>query len=123
MKFFRKPLSFILKQQKAPIWPSALRAVYARTTSYTGFASFWMLLAVMYETVAKKHINNISWLPNLSFVDFVVIFVVGFLIAMVIEWKIMIPSGYAYQNEQEYKHRSPIREDLDKIKKKLGIED
>jgi len=36
-------------------------------------------------------------------------------IAMVVEYKFVYPSFYAFRSQQEYKHQSPLRADLAKV--------
>ena|ERR1035437_3359125 len=48
---------------------------------------------------------------------------IGCLVAMGLMYKFVYRSYFAFRNNQEYKTDSPIRRDLEMIKKKLGIEE
>ncbi len=43
-------------------------------------------------------------------------------VLMLLMFKFVYPSYFAFRNKQEYAHKNLIREDLEAIKKKLGIE-
>jgi len=102
---------------------------------------FWMslvnflMMAVTTYTVTREY--TISIFPWFSI--WIFLSILGLIIAtvMVFEYKLVYPSRVAFRNQQEYVHDSPIkkdlkdvkdeqklvREDLDKIKEKLGIGD
>jgi hypothetical protein len=105
------------------------------------FTMFWMslvnflMMAVTTYTVTREYtISIFPWFSIWIFLSFL-----GLVIAtvMVFEYKLVYPSRVAFRNQQEYAHESPIkkdlkdvkdeqklvREDLDKIKAKLGIGD
>lgn len=103
------------------------------------FTMFWMslvnflMMAVTTYTVTREYTTAIfPWFTIWFFLS-----LLGTIIAtvMVLEYKLVYPSRVAFRNQQEYQHESPIkqdlkdvkdeqklvREDLDKIKVKLGV--
>ena len=105
------------------------------------FTMFWMslinflMMAVTTYTVTREY--TISILPWFSIWIFLSLLFLIIATVMVFEYKLVYPSRVAFRNQQEYAHDSPIkqdlkdvkdeqklvREDLDKIKAKLGIGD
>lgn len=104
------------------------------------FTMFWMslvnflMMAITTYTVTREY--TISIFPWFSL--WIFLSLIGLVIAtvMVFEYKLVYPSRVAFRNQQEYAHESPIkedlkqikaeqersREDLIKIKEKLGVE-
>lgn len=104
------------------------------------FTMFWMslvnflMMAITTYTVTRDY--TILLLPWFSIWIFLTLLGIIILTVMVFEYKLVYPSRVAFRNQQEYAHDSPIkedlkqikeeqervREDLDKIKIKLGVD-
>jgi hypothetical protein len=90
------------------------------TAPMIGMVAYVMSAITMY-TVIKPYLNY--WFPWMSIGVFFAILFVAFLVALLIFYKFIYPSYWAFQNRQVYIHKNPMQKDLELIKKKLGIED
>jgi len=81
----------------------------------------YIINATTFYAVAFPYIHKyIAWLNLPIFLAFLIL---GILIMLLIFYKFVYPSYYAFLNKQTYMHQNPMQRDLDLIKKKLGIED
>ena len=111
----------ITKQNDSNIWVGGAKEVLGHTIFWVSMINFVLIAATAYNTTLKDYIiNYMGWVTFPLFMLFLAIVV---FIAMLIEYRFIIPSVMAFRNKQEYEHQNLIRKDLDKIKKKLGIED
>jgi len=60
-----------------------------------------------------------AWYPWFEFWHLVAIMVLFILVAMVAFYKVVVPSVYAFQVQQQYKHRNPLVADMQKVLKML----
>jgi len=86
-----------------------LKDLYARVSPYIGLINMTLLIATAYYTTVR-HIFRIT------FVEFVVLIVVVVVMVAALEYFIVMPSHYAFINEQAYKHGNLIRRDLADIR-------
>jgi len=105
-------LSKIIKQSEMKPWLGGAKDLLMRTMFYITAINFLLLAATAYHTTLRPY------LP-MSFWGFLAILVGLILIAMVFEYKIVLPSTIAFLNRQVYKHKNPLVEDVLEIKKKL----
>ena len=59
-----------------------------------------------------------AWFPWFTFYHLLGGLFVVILLMMVVFYKVVIPSSYAFQVQQQYKHQNPIVDDLQAIKRK-----
>lgn len=78
----------------------------------------YVVNACTFYMVAKE-----KYFPWLSLPLFIGIIIIGLVILLVVFFKFVLPSYYAFINRQTYDHKNPVADDLKKIKQKLGIED
>ncbi len=88
------------------------------TAPLVGMIGYAMGAVTMY-TVVMPYIKPVfPWLTLPLF--FVILLVAGSLL-LVLFYKFVYPSYYAFLNKQVYVHDNPIQRDLSMIKDKLGI--
>ncbi len=56
-----------------------------------------------------------AWLPWFTFGHLIGVLVIFVLVLMVFFYKVIIPSMYAFQMQQQYKHRNPLVTDMQKV--------
>ena len=71
----------------------------------------------------------VQWIPWVTFPLFLGAIVTFYLCGMLVVYKFLYAAYFAHRNNQEYKHKNPIRQDIadlqndmEKIKKALKIE-
>jgi hypothetical protein len=77
--------------------------------------------AITFYAVVNEYLHKI--VPWLSLPLFIGLLMVGGLVLLLLFYKFIYPSYYAFLNKQTYIHENPMQRDLDLIKKKLGIEE
>jgi uncharacterized membrane protein len=112
----------ITKQNETKAWIGGLKEVLGHTVFWVSMINFVLIAVTAYNTTLYIYINlYFQWMTFPIFMLFLVVLVA---IAMLIEYKIIIPSVMAFRNKQEYEHQNLLRKDLDEIKERLkGIED
>ena len=116
----RRLITKLISQQPAKFtqltaFIGASHDVYARVAFYISAVNTVMIFGVFYATVIIPT-PGLNWI---SLPLFVLMILIGVLVAAIIVWKIIIPHSIAYSNYQGYKHDSPIRKDLAEIKRLL----
>jgi phosphoglycerol transferase MdoB-like AlkP superfamily enzyme len=98
----------------------ALLNVLYLTMPLFGIIAYAMSAATLY-TVTLPYVQPIMpWLSLPVFFSFIVVIAI---IMMYCNYKFLYPSYFTFLNKQTYIHNNPMMEDLQKIKKKLGIID
>jgi len=95
-----------------------LKDLLGRTLFYVSIINFILITVTAYSTTLRDTLQ--MWFPWLNFPIFLGILVVGLLLAMILEYKIVLPSAWAFTNKQQYEHQSLIRKQLDGIEKTLS---
>lgn len=102
-----------------------VKALLASTMFYIGIVQFLLIAVTSYQvSVSPWATQHLPWLTLWIFLGLLLVFV---LITLVIEYKFVLPSIYAFGNSQGYVHNSPLVADMQKalreleeIKAKLG---
>lgn len=102
----------IPEQKRVSPFLGGLKELFSRVMFYVGIINFILIVVTAYHTSIK----DIMPIPFLAFFS---ILIVGLFVAMIFEYIIVLPSSVAFSNRQSYKHDNPIKEDMNKILKKL----
>lgn len=102
----------IPEQKKVSPFLGGLKELFSRVMFYAGIINFILIVVTAYHTSIK----DITPIP---FWVFFLTLIIGLFIAMVFEYVVILPSSISFSNRQSYKHDNPIREDMNKILKKL----
>lgn len=102
----------IPRQKRVGRFIGGLKELLARVTFYISILNFLMIIATTYYTTVRHLYSIPFWM---FFLALAVILVV----AMVVEYTIVLPSQIAFLNWQAYTHDNPIRRDLEKIMARL----
>lgn len=110
---FRKILS-----QKAIPWIGGVKDIFTMVVFYMSILNFTLVAIVAYNTGIRDWLllHGMSWIKVYIWLGFMGLIA---LIAMILEYKFVYPSFYAFRSKQEYTHQSPLRADLAKVLKKL----
>ena len=108
----------LTKQYKASGKIGGAKDLLMRTLFYVSIINFILIAITAYHTTLRDTL--LSWFPWLNFPIFLGILVVGLLLLMVLEYKIVLPSSWAFSNRQQYEHQNLIRKQLDKIEETLS---
>lgn len=110
--------SSMLKQGRPRLWLGAARDMIQRTQAYYAIINASLLLITTYtirETTIKTH------LPWFDF-RWLLLFLVTFIVTVVlIDYKFIYPSQIAFHQHEAWKHRSPVRKDLEAVKEELAL--
>ena len=109
----------LLKQSNHSPLIGALKEVAGHTMFWVSIINFALISATAYNTTIFPIISGVA--PWFSFWLFMGLLVFVTLLAMLLEYKFVIPSVLAFRIKQEYKHQSPYRQDLENIQKKLAV--
>jgi len=88
-----------------------LKDLYARISPYIGLINMTLLAATAYYTTIRHFLH-------INFLEFIILIAVVVLTVAAVEYFIVMPSHYAFINEQAYKHGNLIRRDLTDIRAK-----
>jgi len=105
-------MKWIPKQKRVSKFIGGLKELLGRVTFYISAMNFLMLAVTAYYTTIRH------FLP-VSFPVFFLMLVIVVVVAMIIEYTIVMPSQIAFINWQVYTHENLIRRDLEKVMKKL----
>lgn len=118
----------ILKQRKIGTFMGMLKIIIGNISPYAS----WLSLALVGVMSFYTTINPVftEWGIPLPFWVFCAALIVMVALAGIAEWIFMMPSYYEANNRQAWDSGGPLqenvkamREDIDKIKEKLGIKD
>ena len=105
-----------LKQYKLG-WIGGFKDILTMVIFYMSIISFTLVAVTAYNTGLREWLLiYFPWMKIYIFYG-ALLAVAG--IAMIIEYKFVYPSFYAFRSQQEYKHQSPLRADLALCLKKL----
>jgi len=99
-------------EQRRVRYIGAIKNLFGRTVFYVSILNFIMISSTTYVIVIKNVIN-------ISFILFIFIILGIIILAMIFEFKFVLPSETAFLNWQTYEHNNPLRTDLEEIKKDL----
>lgn len=102
----------ILKQRDVGSQLGGAKELLMRTMFYITAINFLLIAVTAYHTTLRVYFP-------ISFWGFLGILVAIVVIAMVLEYKIILPSSIVFLNTQAYKHKNPLVDDVLEIKKKL----
>ena len=117
----------ILKQYNVGTSVGGLKDITMRTMFYVSALNFIMLVITSYSVSLRDFMSEyVEWFSFPVFFGFLILILI---IAIIIEYKFILPSQWQFANKQQYEHKSPVRLDLEEIKdrlteieKHLGIE-
>jgi hypothetical protein len=105
-----------LKQYKLG-WIGGFKDILTMVIFYMSIISFTLVAVTAYNTGLREWL--LIYFPWMKIYIFYGILLAIAGIAMVLEYKFVYPSFYAFRSQQEYKHQSPLRADLALCLKKL----
>lgn len=106
----------LLKQHILP-WVGGFKDILTMVIFYMSIINFCLVAITAYNTGLREWL--LVYFPWMKLYIFFGVILLIALIAMVLEYKFVYPSFYAFRSQQEYKHQSPLRDDLAKCLKKL----
>lgn len=106
----------IFRQHQPKLWLGGIRDMLTRAQTYYALLNMPLLLITVY-TVREATIHK--YMPWLTLPMFFIILVVGIIIVIIIDYKIVYPSVIAFHQHEAWKHRSMARQNLDKQRKRL----
>ena len=109
-------LHTFLRQYKLG-WVGGFKDILTMVIFYMSMISFSLIVITAYNTGLRDWL--LIYFPWMKIYIFFGVFLLIALFAMIIEYKFVYPSFYAFRSQQEYKHQSPLRNDLAKCIKKL----
>lgn len=118
MKNHNKLWAEVTKQHNTGYKIGGLKDLLARVLFYVSGMNFVLLAATAYHTTLREPIHE--YVPWFTFPLFLGTMIALVLIAMALEYKLVLPSSMAYANLQMYKHQSLLKKQLDRIEKTLA---
>lgn len=108
----------IFKQTNIGNWWGAFRNLGSYVSFYITFINFFVLLINTYILgfLVKANLPIPIWLV-IVIVAFV--FISLLVIAMIFEHKYTVPSFMTYWNQQFWRHKNPLRDEIEKMQKQL----
>lgn len=100
----------VLKQHKMSTHFGGIKDVLGQTIFYTSIINFTLIAITAYNTTIKFYAE--MYVPWFRFWMFILALFIFVIIAMILEYKFVQPSIFAYRNNQEYSHKNPIRRDI-----------
>lgn len=100
----------LMKQCSPNLWVGYIRNRVIRTQSYYTTVNVALLLVTTY-TVREEYLKH--YLPWFNFWWLLAIGIVLIIIVDIFDHKIVQPSEIAYLQQQNWKHKSPVRHELE----------
>lgn len=113
MKFWRS----LTKQYKVSGKIGGFKDLLMRTLFYVSIINFILIAVTAYSITLRGTLQ--SWFPWFNFPIFLTVLVVGLLLMMILEYKVVLPSTWTFTNRQQYEHQNLIRKQLDRIEQTL----
>jgi len=105
-------MSFNPKQYRIR-YIGGLKNVFSRAQFYLSLINFFQVSVVTYAIVVKGFAAWMTWYEYLALLGGVVI------VAMVFEYKIMLPSEMAFSNWQWWTHGNPLKPAIEDLQKEI----
>lgn len=104
---------FKIPEQKkvSPFW-GGIKELLGRAMFYVGIINFILIMITAYHTSIKD-------IMSIPFWTFFLVLTAILFIVMVFEYIVILPSSISFSNRQSYKHDNPIKDDMNRILKKL----
>lgn len=99
----------ILKQYTIP-WVGGFKEVLGQTLFYITAINFTLIAITAYNTTLRVFI--LEWLPEFKLWMFFGILVTCVLLGMILEYKFITPSQYAFRSKQLFEHESTVMDKL-----------
>lgn len=107
-------MKYIPKQKNIGSFLGGLKSIFSSVTFYIGLINFSLLLATAYNTTLKYYLPIPFW-------AFAIITVICLLLSMLFEYIWVMPSGVIFANRQSWAHDNPVRQEFEKLNKRLDI--
>lgn len=112
----KKSKSINVEQREVHPFLGVFYDVFVMTSPLMSIVSYIMLSTTAY-TVTRDWL--LVYVPWMTFPLFILIVGVIYLVAMLLVYKFLYASYFAHRNNQEYKHKNPIRQDIADLKSQL----
>lgn len=109
-------LKKILKQYKTP-GIGGFKEILAQTVFYITVINFILITVTAYNTTLREFF--LVWMPGFKLWMFFVILIAGVLLGMILEYKFITPSQYAFKSKQLFEHESKVMDEIKKIHRLL----
>lgn len=114
----RKSLrSEALRQFQLGPWLGGVKDLSSHTAIYISGLNMLMIAVTAYHTTLREYIQNIA--PWFNFGMFLMALFIVVFVLIIMEYKFVLPSTWAFRNMQQYKHEYPIKRDIRKLSEKL----
>lgn len=101
-------------QQKSFHKLGAMLVTLTNTMSWLNILNFIMVIFLSWDVYQERLVAIFPWL-NTYWVTVIVVGVVLFVVVM--EYAVLQPSRIAFSNQQVFEHKSPVRADLEELKR------
>ena len=99
-------------------WIGGFKDILTMTIFYMSIINFCLVAITAYNTGLREWL--LVYFPWMKIYIFFGVLLLIALFAMIMEYKFVYPSFYAFRSQQEYKHKSPIQRDLAKCLEELN---
>lgn len=107
-------IKYIPSQINTGPWIGALKDLFSRSIFYISIINFFLLIITAYYTTIRNFVQ-------IPFLWFIIITVLIIVLAMIVEYIIILPSCYVFNNSQVYKHDNPLKDDIKLVLDRLDI--
>lgn len=114
-------LAKLAKQRNMPPHMGALINIYTSTAILYSPLTLMGVATTVYGLWGQETIRG--WIPWFTLWHLLGVMVLFILVMMVVFHKFVLPSIYAFQVQQQYKHRNPLAKDTQDILKMMGRHD
>lgn len=106
-----------LKQYNVGGWIGGIKDVANHATFWMSALNLGLVAATAYHTTIFPQVEHL--VPWFSFPVFLLSIILLAGTAMLVEYKIIIPSVFTFRNRQEYEHQNLIRKDIADLHKDI----
>ena len=109
-------LKKLFSQRTIP-WIGGFKETLAQVAFWISMINFVQVGAILYYTTLR---HTVPWFSLWMFVSATLVFII---IGLVVEYKYIVPSIWAFRGKQMFNYESEITERLKRIEEKLGIKE
>ena len=110
-------LKRLLKQYKIP-WIGGFKDILGQLVFYVSMVNFILIVVTAYNTTLREYF--VKWIPGFQLWMFFAVLIFMILGMMVIEYKFIVPSLYAFRSKQLFEHESAVMDELAEIRKAIS---
>ena len=114
-----KIIKIVLRQYNTGTWLGWFQSVYGQVQGNLGTIQFIIITVMAWGSNIGSNLREIF--PWMNFTLYIIAFILGSAILMLLNWKLVYPSIVLLSNQQGYQHGSPIKADFETVNSEIEL--